>query len=124
MRLRLKTKLVMAISGLVMALVTTLSYVYLSQMMRQRVSEAYDSGDFIAHQIYHGAREALELDLSNARIDPNDAQAVESAIEDSLQTDPGLNSLLQSIVGYSPTIYDAAITDTTGRVLLHTSASR
>ncbi len=122
MRLRLKTKLVIAISGLVMALVTTLSYVYLSQMMRQRVSEAYDSGDFIAHQIYHGAREALELDLSNARIDSNDAQAVESAIEDSLQTDPGLNSLLQSIVGYSPTIYDAAITDTTGRVLLHTDS--
>ena len=55
-------------------------------------------------------------------MDPDDSQAVEAAIEDSLQTDPGLNSLLQSIVGYSPTIYDAAITDASGRALLHTDS--
>src|SRR5512147_1609314 len=122
MRLKLKTKLVFAISAMVVALVATLSYIYVSQMLRQRVREAYQSGDFTAHQIYHGAREALELDLSNARIDPDDPQAVASAIEDSLQTDPGLNSLLQSIVGYSPTIYDVAITDTSGRALLHTDS--
>lgn len=122
MRLKLKTKLVISISAMVVALVATLSYIYVSQMLRQRVSEAYQSGDFTAHQIYHGAREALELDLSNARVDPDDAQAVEAAIEDSLQTDPGLNSLLQSIVGYSPTIYDAALTDSNGRALLHTDS--
>jgi PAS domain S-box-containing protein len=122
MRLKLKTKLVMAISAMVVALVATLSYIYVSQMLRHRVREEYQTGDFIAHQIYHGAREALELDLSNAQVDANDPQAVEAAIEDSLQTDPGLNSLLQSIVGYSPTIYDAVITDTSGRALLHTDA--
>ncbi len=122
MRLKLKTKLVIAISAMVVALVATLSYIYTSQMLRQHVRQAYDSGDFIAHQIYHGAREALELDLSNMDVDPSDPKAVEAAIEDSLQTDPGLNSLLQSIVGYSPTIYDAAITDTTGRALLHTDS--
>ncbi|HEX9120726.1 MAG TPA: ATP-binding protein [Terriglobales bacterium] len=122
MRLKLKTKLVISISAMVVALVATLSYIYVSQMLRQRVSEAYQSGDFTAHQIYHGAREALELDLSNARVDPDDPQAVEAAIEDSLQTDPGLNSLLQSIVGYSPTIYDAALTDSSGRALLHTDS--
>ena len=99
MRLKLKTKLVISISAMVVALVATLSYIYVSQMLRLRVREAYQSGDFTAHQIYHGAREALELDLSNARVDPDDAQAVAAAIEDSLQTDPGLNSLLQSIVG-------------------------
>jgi len=122
MRLKLKTKLVISISAMVVALVAALSYIYVSQMLRQRVSEAYQAGDFTAHQIYHGAREALELDLSNARVDPDDAQAVEAAIEDSLQTDPGLNSLLQSIVGYSPTIYDAALTDNSGRALLHTDS--
>jgi signal transduction histidine kinase len=122
MRLKLKTKLVIAISTMVVALVATLSYIYVSQMLRLRVTEAYQSGDFTAHQIYHGAREALELDLSNSRVDPDDAQAVEAAIEDSLQTDPGLNSLLQSIVGYSPTIYDAALTDNSGRALLHTDS--
>jgi signal transduction histidine kinase len=122
MRLKLKTKLVISISAMVVALVATLSYIYVAQILRQRVTEAYASGDFTAHQIYHGAREALELDLSNARVDPDDEKAVESVIEDSLQTDPGLNSLLQSIVGYSPTIYDAAITDTSRRALLHTDS--
>ncbi len=122
MRLKLKTKLVISISAMVVALVTALSYIYVSQIMRQRIAEAYASGDFTAHQIYHGAREALELDLSNSRVDPDDPQAVEAVIEDSLQTDPGLNSLLQSIVGYSPTIYDAAISDTSGRALLHTDS--
>jgi len=122
MRLKLKTKLVIAISAMVVALVATLSYIYVAQLLRQRISEAYQSADFTAHQIFHGAREALELDLSNSQVDADDPQAVESAIEDSLQTDPGLNSLLQSIVGYSPTIYDAAIVDTTGRALLHTDS--
>ncbi|MGZ4820175.1 MAG: sensor histidine kinase [Terriglobales bacterium] len=122
MRLKLKTKLVIAISAMVVALVATLSYIYVAQMLRQRVTEAYQSADFTAHQIYHGAREALELDLTNSRVDADDPAAVEAAIEDSLQTDPGLNSLLQSIVGYSPTIYDAAIIDATGRALLHTDS--
>ncbi|MFL5341471.1 MAG: helicase HerA-like domain-containing protein, partial [Gemmataceae bacterium] len=40
-------------------------------------------------------------------------------LEETLQTDPGLNSLLQSIVGYSPTVYDVAIADTDGHPLLH-----
>src|SRR6266567_6503503 len=120
MQLRLKTKLVISISTMVVGLVAALSYIYMSQLLRQRVTEAYQSGDFVSHQIYHGAREAIELDFSNALVDLDDARAVEAAIEDSLQTDPGLNSLLQSIVGYSPTIYDAAITDTAGRALLHT----
>ena len=119
--MRLKTKLVISISAMVVALVATLSYIYVSQLLRQRVSQEYAGGDFVAHQIYHGAREALELDLSNNYdVDPDNPESVGAAIVDSLQTDPGLNSLLQSIVGYSPTIYDAAITDVHGRALLHT----
>ncbi len=101
---------------------TALSYAYVSQLLRQRVNEAYDSADFIAHQIYHGAREALEVDLSNSPSVAKDPNAERAAIEESLQTDPGLNSLLQSIVGYSPTIYDAAIADVNGRALLHTDS--
>ncbi len=122
MRLRLKTKLVIAITAMVVALVSSLTYVYVSQLLRQRVREARDTADFVAHQIYHGAREALEVDLNSTRVDVNDPEAVRAAIEETLQTDPGLNSLLQSIVGYSPIIYDAAITDAGGRALLHTDA--
>ncbi|HEU5453938.1 MAG TPA: ATP-binding protein [Terriglobales bacterium] len=123
MRLRLKTKLVIAISAMVVALVSALSYIYVSQLLRQRIQDAYDSADFMSHQILNQAREALEVDYSNLRPDPDNPNAEREAIEESLQTDPGLNSLLQSIVGYDPTIYDAAIVDTQGRALLHTDAA-
>lgn len=119
MRLRLKIKLVLAISGMVLALVSILSYVYLSQLLRQRISEAYDDGDFIAHQIYQVSRDALEVDLSNAKIDENNPDDLRKFIENSLQTDSGLNSLIQSVVGYSPSIYEVAISDVHGNALLH-----
>jgi len=121
--MRLKTKLVLAISSLVTAVVVTLSTLYIERLVGQRVDDAYESGDFVAHQIFHAAREALEIDLSSTSLDPSNAAAVEAAMAESLQTDPGLNSLLQSVVGYSPTIYDAAITDAGNRVLMHTDAA-
>jgi len=68
-RLRLKTKLVLAITAMVLALVVTLSWIYVSQLMRQRVQETYQSADFVAHQILTGARQALEIDLESTRID-------------------------------------------------------
>ena len=119
MRLRLKIKLVIAISGMVLALVSVLSYVYLSQLLRQRISEAYDDGDFIAHQIYQVSRYALEVDPSSAQVDENNPDEVRRFIENSVRTDSGVNSLIQSVVGYSPNIYEVAIADVSGNALLH-----
>ena len=119
MRLRLKTKLVLAISGMVLALVSVLSYVYLSQLLRQRISEAFDDGDFIAHQIYQVSRDALEVDLSNLRVDETNPDEVRKVIENSLAEDPGVNSLIQSVVGYEPSVYEVAIADIHGNALLH-----
>ena len=121
--LRLKTKLVFAITGMVVAIVATLSTLYVSEVVHQRIQQAYNDGDFIAHEIFSVARDALETDFSDRRIDLNNPAEVESAVEETLQTDAGVNSLLESIVGYSPTIYDAAITNAKGRALLHTSES-
>ncbi len=117
--MRLKTKLVLAISGMVVAVVAAFSTIYISQLVRQRINETFNDADFVAHQMFHGTREALELDLSSTRLDPKNRAAMKAAVEETLQTDPGLNSLLQSIVGYSPTIYDVAIADAEGRPLLH-----
>jgi signal transduction histidine kinase len=118
-RLRLKTKLVLSISGMVVAVVATLSGLYVSRLVQNRMDEAYESGDFVAHQVFHATRDALAVDLSNVRLKTNDPAEVDALVEDALETDPGVNSLIESIVGYSPTIYDVAITDTKGRALLH-----
>jgi PAS domain S-box-containing protein len=125
MHLRLKTKLVIAITAMVVALVTGLSYAYVAQLVHERVEDAYKDGDFVAHQIFNAARQALELDLSDfdqTTVDPNDPDEIRKAIQDSLQSDPGLNNLLQSVVGYQLEIYDAAIVDTNGVAILHTDA--
>jgi PAS domain S-box-containing protein len=119
MRLRLKTKLVLAISGMVLALVSVLSYAYLSQLVRQRITETYEDGDFIAHQIYQVSRDALETDISDATVDQNNPEAVRHYIENRLAEDPGLNSLIQSVVGYQPSVYEVAIADVHGNALLH-----
>ncbi len=121
-RLRLKTKLVLAITIMVVALVMVFAYIYISYVVRTRVAETYADGDFVAHEIFNAARQALEVDLSSTKVDTTNADAVREAIRETLSTDPGLNSLLESIVGYSQIIYDAAIVDVNGNVLLHTDA--
>ncbi|HVP41950.1 MAG TPA: ATP-binding protein [Terriglobales bacterium] len=123
-RIHLKTKLVLAITLMVMALVAVLSSIYLSHLVRQRVEEVYQSAQFVGHEVFHATRQALEVDLSSTKADLSDPAGLRAAIEEVLTTDPGLNSLLQSIVGYSPTIYDVAIVDPRGRALLHTDADK
>ncbi len=122
-QIRLKTKLVLAISSMVFALVAAFSYLYVSHVVRQRTTEAYDNAGFVAKEIRESAREASQIDLSSAFINTNDPQQVKAVLDEALRTDPGLNTLLQSIVGYSPTIADAAITDVSGHAIVHTDPS-
>jgi len=122
-RLRLKTKLVLAITAMVVALVVALSWIYISQLVRQQIRSTYDDADFIAREVLSGAQQALQIDLESTRIDLTDPKQVRAAVAEILQSDPGLNSLLQSVVGYSPTIYDVSIVDEQGRAMLHTDAS-
>ncbi len=119
-RMRLKTKLVLAISGMVVALVAVFSYLYVSHLVRQRTVEAYDSADFVAKEIREAAREASQIDLSSAFVDESNQKQVEEVLDEALKTDPGLNTLLQSVVGFSPTVSDAAIADVNGRAIVHT----
>lgn len=119
--MRLKTKLVLAITGMVVAIVATLSSIYISQLIRQRTDEAYQNAQFISLELFNSAREALENDLSNPKLDLSDPAVFDDAVEESLQTDAGLSSLLQSVVGYSPTVYDIAITNASGHAMVHTN---
>jgi signal transduction histidine kinase len=122
-RIRLKTKLVVAMSAMVFALVLALSFIYISQLLRQRINESYENADFISHQIYQAAKQALELDLSNTKLDMEDPKQVHDAVADVLQSDAPVNTLLQSVVGYDPEVYDVSVIDLKGVALLHTDAS-
>ena len=65
-RLKLKTKLLLAITGMVFALVLALSCIYVSQLIDQRLTEADSNASFVAHQVLDAARKALETDLGPA----------------------------------------------------------
>ncbi len=120
--MRLKTKLVLAISAMVVVLVAGLSYVYVAQLVRQRFAEVDDNADKLAHHVLDMTQDALKIDFNYTRVDPDNASQVHEAIAESLQTDPGLNTLLQSINGYWLNVYDVAIIDARGVALLDTNA--
>ena len=122
-RLRLKTKLVLAITGMVFVLVGLFSYVYVSHRLRQSTTEAYTRADFVAKEIGDSARKATQVDLRKLEVDLDNPVLVQAALERRLQEDDGLNTLLQSILAYSYTIYDAGITDVEGRAIVHTDTS-
>jgi signal transduction histidine kinase len=122
-RVRLKTKLVLAITGMVFALVAMFSYLYVSHLVRQRTAEAYDSADFVAKEMRERAREVSQTDLGSTLAQGTDPKQIQEALKHALQRDPGLTTLLQSIVGYSQIIYDASISDVYDNAILDTGAT-
>ena len=58
--------------------------------------------------------------MTSTRVDTNNPEAVRRGIAYYLGTDRDLNTLLDSMVGSFPAIYDAAILDSDGKALLHT----
>ena len=119
--LRLKTKLVFAITAMVLVIVATLAGFYLAEVVHQRIQEAYDNGLLIGHEVFAVARDALEVDLSSSKISLNNPGDVASAVEEVLETDSSVSALLESVVGDSETVYDAAIVDAHNLALLHTT---
>jgi signal transduction histidine kinase len=119
--LRLKTKLVFAITGMVLVIVATLAGFYLAEVIHQHLQEARDNGILIGREVFAVARDALEVDLSNSKINLNNPDDVAAAVQEVLETDTSVSALLESVVGDSVTVYDAAIVDAQGRALLHTT---
>src|SRR5215831_8972857 len=121
--LSLKTKLVLSITAMVVAIVATLSTFYISEVVHQRIREVYSIADVIKLHILAVARPAMSVDLTATKVDMSDPQKVEAAVQELLQYDAGMTSLLESVTGDSPNILDACIVNTNGLALLHTTAA-
>jgi signal transduction histidine kinase len=120
-RIRLKTKLVLAISSMVFALVAVFSYIYVSKVVRQRTAQAYETADFIAKEIRERAGDVTHVDPAELGVGLDNPEQIERALEERLQRDPGLRTLLNAIVGYSDMVYDASLTDNSGRAIVDTN---
>ncbi|MGC2496610.1 MAG: ATP-binding protein [Acidobacteriaceae bacterium] len=107
-----------AITGLVFTVVVIFSWIWLSQSLNQYIEYSWSGTDIIAHQVQWEVRHALETGLRDQRFNPNDPVAVRAAVAGSLRQDPGLISLLNATISYSPTILDIVVADHNGRALV------
>src|SRR4029077_16416611 len=119
---RRKTIIVLVITFMVAAMVTAFSYLYISQILRLRIANAYETATSLTHQLAYAASNAVP-DFGSTKIDTNDPVALKRALTEYVQTDVDLNNLLQSVPGDWRYIYDVAIVDVNGKALLHTNAS-
>ena len=116
--MRLKTKLVLAITALVFACILSISWLFLGQLLQVYVNQSYASTDSLAHQVLFATRQAIDVGLNQQTFDVNDPPQVRAAVAKSLQSSRGLNALMNSIIDYSPVVQDVEITDEQGRVLV------
>jgi PAS domain S-box-containing protein len=119
MRLSLKTKFTLAISLLVLAVVAVVSGLYLGQLTKQVLRQSEDRASFVAQQVFLACQNAL----SDAA-ERGDAPASTSAadlreyVHRAIDNSAALNSLMESAVGYSKSIYEITISDRDGIVLI------
>ncbi|MGH9691928.1 MAG: ATP-binding protein [Candidatus Acidiferrales bacterium] len=125
MRLSLKTKFTLTTSLLVLAVVAVVSGLYLGRLASQVLHQADDRARFVAQQVFLACQNALAEAKENGdsprSLDPQDVREYVRQILDNNST---LNSLIESAVGYSPTIYEITISDNNGVVLVASDASQ
>src|ERR1700692_4745849 len=114
--------IVFVITTLFTALVVGFSWVYLSQLLRQRLLWADETASQLTNQLQYAASKAVP-DLTSTRVNTNNPKSMRTAITNFLQTDTNLNDMLESVVGNSRIIYDAAIVNPAGVVILDTNTA-
>jgi PAS domain S-box-containing protein len=112
--------IVFVITTLFTALVVCFSWIYLSQLLRQRLLWADETASQLTNQLEYAASKAVP-DLTSTRVDTNNPKALRAAITNYLHADTNLNDMLESVVGNSRIIYDASIIDPNGVAILDTN---
>src|SRR5947209_17212188 len=96
--LRRKTIIVLVITLMVTVMVSAFSYLYISQIMRLRLSSASETATNLTHQLAYAVTSAVP-DFSSTSVDTNNPVALRRAFAEYVQTDVALNNLLQSYTG-------------------------
>jgi len=105
-----KAKIVLAITFMIACLVLAFSVIYISQLLRQRLTTSYEIASLLTRQLADAANNAVP-DLTSTRVDTSDPKKLRLALAEYLQTDTNVNTMLDSAVGNWPIIYDAAVLD-------------
>ncbi len=123
MQLRLRTKLTLVMTGLVLLVVAVISSVFVARVTSQVVRHANDRAQFVAHMSFEQARHALEEFKRKGLLpDSNSPEDVRDYVRKAFESDPALDSLLKSATA-EPSIYEVTISDHEGLVLASSDAT-
>jgi PAS domain S-box-containing protein len=124
MRLSLKTKFTLATSLLVLAVVTVVSTLYIARLTRQTLRQADDRARFVAEQVFLACKNSLTDAAARGDTPASDSAAdLRADVQRALDESNTLNSVMESAVGYSATIYEISISDRDGIVLVSSDAA-
>jgi signal transduction histidine kinase len=119
--MRLKTKLVLAITTLVFFIAGGLSLVYMSQLLRSSVQQSYDTNHMVADQIRFALQNALEAGLRDRKVEPNNPAQLHALMATTVRDNAALQAVVESVNRYSLTVYDINIGDRNASTLLSTN---
>jgi signal transduction histidine kinase len=119
--MRLKTKLVLAISALVFLIAGSVSLLYVHQLVKAAVQQTYDTNLMVARQVRFALQNALESGLRDRTVDPNNPGELRELVAETVRNDTSLQAALDSVNRYSATVYDVNIGDSQGVTLLSTN---
>ena len=118
--MQLKTKLVLSATGVTFAMVLALSAVFLSQLLRQRISQTALDNEVLAHEVVLMTRHAVEIGLRENPPAGRSDEALQLAVTDALRRHQPLADTMDGIIRYSPTVQDISVTDAHGLTLVST----
>jgi PAS domain S-box-containing protein len=119
--MRLKTKLVLAISALVFLIAGLVSLLYVHQLVKAAVQQTYDTDLMVARQVRFALQNALENGLRDRTVDPNNPGELQELVAETVRNDTQLQATLESVNRYSLTVYDVNIGNSEGVTLLSTN---
>jgi PAS domain S-box-containing protein len=123
MQLRLRTKLTLVMTGLVVLVVAVLSGVFVGQLLEQVLQETDKRAHEIAQQVFQQAQRAL-TDAAEQGLRPasNDPQDIHDYVRRAFEINESLRAQLKAAKD-TPSIYEVTITDNNGMALVSTDES-
>src|ERR1700686_5364392 len=118
--IRLKTKLVLAITALVLLISGLLSLVYVTQLLSATVQQSYDTNRMVANQVKFALQNAIETGLKDRKVDPSKPYELGDLVAEAVRNNDALQAVLDSVNRYSLTVYDVNIGDSKSRTLRST----
>jgi signal transduction histidine kinase len=119
--MRLKTKLVLAITALVFVISGLLSLVYVSQLLHAAVQQSWLTNHMVADQVRFAVQNAFETGFRDRKVDPNNPAELRNLEAEAVRNNAALQAVVDSVNRYSLTVYDINIGDSRSITLLSTN---